>query len=71
MMFLKSGFTSRGFFPTLKAYVRAVNKIRILYTDYCEIHEHRVYDSRDSGADRKTGNCSVVVRGEGDNKENI
>lgn len=53
VMFVKSGFISGGCCSTLKYYDRDANKIRTLRTEDCEIHERKVYASRDFGVERK------------------
>lgn len=71
IVFLKSGFISGGFCSTLKDYDHATNKVRISRTEDCEMHEKRVYASRESSAKRKILNSFVKIRGEGDKHEEI
>lgn len=71
MMVLKSGFISAAFCRTLKTSDLGVNKSRISRTEGCGWHEQRVYASREFAAERKMLNFIVVLRGEGDEEEEI
>lgn len=54
------------FWPTLKDYECAANKIRTLQTDKCDRHGKRVSASRKLGGERKLLNGFVLVRDDGD-----
>lgn len=71
VMFVKSGFTSEGFCPTLQVYDRAANKMGILRTEGCKMHEQRVYASRGLLAERKIFTSFVVVRNDRDVEKEI
>lgn len=69
MMSVNSWLISGGRCCTLKNYNRPANKIRISRFEDCKMHEHRVYASREFGAERKMLNNFVLARGEGDGKK--
>lgn len=68
---MKSGFLSENYCTTLSDYNRAANKAKTLRKKEYEMHEHRVYASRKSGAERKMLIGLVVLRDECDEREEI
>lgn len=70
-MSLKYAFMSGGGCRLLKNYDLAANRKRTLRTENCGVLEQRAYASREFGAERKMLTSFVVVRGDGDEQEEI
>lgn len=69
MMFVKSGIIRGDSCRSLKDYNQAANRTRISRTENCEMHEQRVYFSRELGAEGGVLNIFVVLRAEDGDKE--
>lgn len=71
VLFVKSGFISRGFFSSLDDYDRALNVLRALSVEESVKVEQRVYASPEFGAQRKLSNSSVLIPEKRDGREEI